>query len=90
MFNSFSSEAMPPKKGNKKGDFPVEEQLISSSKGTRKRKHPMPQPEKVMQSTPSNIDYKLLAQHIIVEQKTSENRNCIPVRGGICISYPEF
>jgi hypothetical protein len=66
MFNSFSSEAMPPKKRNKKGDFPVEEQIISSSKGTkRKRKHPMPQPEIV---TP-NIDYKLLAQHIIEQQK---------------------
>jgi hypothetical protein len=74
MFNSFSSEAMPPKKRNKKGDSPVEEQLISSSKGTkRKRKHTMPQPESVTQGTPPNIDYKLLAKHIIEQQKTMED-----------------
>jgi hypothetical protein len=57
----------------------VEEQLISSSKGTRKRKHPMPQPETVMQGTPSNIDYKLLAQHIIEQQKTSENELAVAI-----------
>jgi hypothetical protein len=33
----------------------------------------MPQPEIVTHGTPSNIDYKLLAQHITEQQKTSEN-----------------
>ena len=56
MLNSFSSEAMQPKKRRKKGNFPVEDHLISSSKGT-KRKHTILQPEIVWHGTPPNIDY---------------------------------
>ncbi|XP_048740443.2 uncharacterized protein LOC125654518 [Ostrea edulis] len=68
----FSSGTMPPKNRNKKGDSSVGEQSNSSvAMNAKKRRKQTTHQEQytVTQSAMPNIDYALLAKHILEQQK---------------------